>query len=1207
MSARRRKPAMAGEFRPGELVEIYSKSLGAWRTGEVIDIEFEHDDEFVLVLYKVGAGESTKWLYAGSDVLRKVQTSRHPLPSSSQNPRSSEAMAGRTPVLKDQGRFERDVTYIRGGCTPQDARRYEPDVANGRSHASAKGHSGYAGGFAYRRSESQHASQRRDGGYGGAAHLDERRGRSYALGDAVEIHVGHPAKWYPGEVADVNGKTSVRIEYSDGWQTKFRSMLVDSDDLRHRAKESPTSLASSAQNPMPSVKVPQSDQACSGMERDVTYMRRERSMVRPEAQRDASPRQIGHLSQDGWELERDITYTRSRSQPRREAPLADLAGGYIVGDLVDVYSQTYKQWFPGEVEAILFDIPLIVVQYGSNETDYEYRKRLSPESANVRKRLQATKHAVEKSEVRRAASSHVNAAPCADDDDIGTQHTPSWTPTGVSTSSRSIQQTSRTSDAFTNSVPTKAQLETMMKQLRPDITPTELENIFKTLCRTSSDRLPSSSAAPGKTTRSNEELFESLDKGIDLLEGTIAKLQLSRQVSDTDKQPFLRKFAVTQKRLLDLSDTLKHERREVGGEDAVAEPIRAARKEDVPRHLWLGLRWSGILRMLYELEVDEKTAHARLQELIDRSNAEKAQLEQHAPNSVKAKRLQMAAESGMGLLKAWEPQVITSEYKWNGCWFRESGRTKPLYSLACTGYNLLDVFVRPYLCSKVLWTAKSMCEIIEESPEGTDAGTATFFLSHAQAEALVSTLGALCWFLHSVDSNGTPSHNLDDEYIWVDYSSLRQLQAADFTPEKVACVIQDIGRTLVMIDEWTSVQVATRLWCTFELLNSVQGQLMAITEKNVKETRMCDAIAAWEKLSVKTAQTGADPRTEAAIRVSLDAVGIDVDAELRVALVLAYTNQNKLNVQDLEHLLVPSYAPRIQKLSITDKAASELPQEIGNLTKLTALKIEECGELKQLPKEIGNLTNLMELKIEKCMTLEQLPKEIGNLTSLTKLNIERCTKLVLLPEEIGNLTNLMELDILRCMVSLLPKEIGNLTSLTALRICANLEQLPKEIGELTNLTSLSIEGCLKLTQLPKEIGNLAKLTALKIMRCYLLEQLPKEIGKLTNLMELHIERYTKLVQLPEEIGNLTKLTALKIVACPELKQLPKEIGNLTKLTALEISGCVEFKQLPKEILELKNLQSLHLEWCESLTRLPDGLRTMPYLNLVIQNCQNLQN
>lgn len=108
------------------------------------------------------------------------------------------------------------------------------------------------------------------------------------------------------------------------------------------------------------------------------------------------------------------------------------------------------------------------------------------------------------------------------------------------------------------------------------------------------------------------------------------------------------------------------------------------------------------------------------------------------------------------------------------------------------------------------------------------------------------------------------------------------------------------------------------------------------------------------------------------------------------------------------------------------------------------------------------------------MGLTELPPEIGNLTSLKFLHLEN-NQLSNLPPEIGRLNNLRELRLGYNNFRDLPQEIGNLHKLCVLRLESNnLQHLPVVIGQLSLLTD-RLNGCHlafqdnPLISLPREV------------------------------------------------------------------------------------------------------------------------------------------
>ena len=124
--------------------------------------------------------------------------------------------------------------------------------------------------------------------------------------------------------------------------------------------------------------------------------------------------------------------------------------------------------------------------------------------------------------------------------------------------------------------------------------------------------------------------------------------------------------------------------------------------------------------------------------------------------------------------------------------------------------------------------------------------------------------------------------------------------------------------------------------------------------------------------------------------------------------------------------------------------------------------------------EIYNLESLFLDDIH----LTEIPEEIGNLTKLQTLNLSN-NNLTEIPKEIGNLTKLKDFDLINNKLIEIPKEIGNLTNLEKLFLYGNnLTEIPKELGNLTKLKYLSLSNN-KLIEIPKEVREIKGLRFIK--------------------------------------------------------------------------------------------------------------------------------
>ena len=131
--------------------------------------------------------------------------------------------------------------------------------------------------------------------------------------------------------------------------------------------------------------------------------------------------------------------------------------------------------------------------------------------------------------------------------------------------------------------------------------------------------------------------------------------------------------------------------------------------------------------------------------------------------------------------------------------------------------------------------------------------------------------------------------------------------------------------------------------------------------------------------------------------------------------------------------------------------------------RVTGLHLDERNELYgTIPSELGNLSNLTELRIEETQLTGAIPPELGILTNLGRLVLEENTEVTgEIPPELGNLANLRWLELRDSQLAgAIPAELGNLVGLQYLHLNDNQLTgiIPPELGNLANLSSLEIGG-----------------------------------------------------------------------------------------------------------------------------------------------------
>lgn len=184
-------------------------------------------------------------------------------------------------------------------------------------------------------------------------------------------------------------------------------------------------------------------------------------------------------------------------------------------------------------------------------------------------------------------------------------------------------------------------------------------------------------------------------------------------------------------------------------------------------------------------------------------------------------------------------------------------------------------------------------------------------------------------------------------------------------------------------------------------------------------------------------------------------------------------------------------APQLTNLRLLhwQDQGQTLPSFLFDATRVTMLRLLDCGGVQHLPDTITKLAQLKDLRLAGCSSLQELPMNITRLAHLESLSLSRCEALQSLPH---NLQNLQNLRYLHCDG------------------CGQLQGLPREVGQLPRLKILSLAGCVKLQSLPKELSNVRTLEQLDLSDCEQLETFPLSIGNLPRLGVLRLDACPKI-------------------------------------------------------------------------------------------------
>ena len=265
----------------------------------------------------------------------------------------------------------------------------------------------------------------------------------------------------------------------------------------------------------------------------------------------------------------------------------------------------------------------------------------------------------------------------------------------------------------------------------------------------------------------------------------------------------------------------------------------------------------------------------------------------------------------------------------------------------------------------------------------------------------------------------------------------------------------------------------------------------------------------------------------------------------------------------------------ITNLVICSKQLTELPESIGQLTKLRRLVVSK-NQIDRLPDSIGQLINLECLDISD-NPLTTLPESIIQLKKLEFITIAEditTNKLVDLSAEVTDFLRGLRHGCKGWSDTIKPKRRTSIQ-----------EYLQRQ-------KSLINDGIIA----SKNVDRAALQTVLDWAESFAVSNIQTDIDKLANQNALSIDSYTKPI--PAAIGYLTQLRSLILRdsmssndrVCQADDKLPDSIINLVNLETLSLV-CKDAVFIPADLYELKNLKTLEITFHE-LNAIPKVLTAM---------------
>ncbi|XP_022734342.1 putative receptor-like protein kinase At3g47110 [Durio zibethinus] len=254
---------------------------------------------------------------------------------------------------------------------------------------------------------------------------------------------------------------------------------------------------------------------------------------------------------------------------------------------------------------------------------------------------------------------------------------------------------------------------------------------------------------------------------------------------------------------------------------------------------------------------------------------------------------------------------------------------------------------------------------------------------------------------------------------------------------------------------------------------------------------------------------------------------------------------------------------RVLEFAINPMISGKLPVSIGNLS-VEQFLAYGCNIKGSIPGEIGNVSNLIWLDLDNNKLGGSLPTTIGRLKNLQRLSLQGNNLEGFFPAELCNLKSLSYLYFTgNKLVGPIPACLGDLVSLRYLFLGSNkfANSIPSTLTRLTDILQLNLSSNCLSGPLPVDIGKWKVITSIDFSKNQLSGEISMSIGDLTDLTYLSLSGNRLQGPIPESFGGLISLQVLDLSRNNFSGIIPKSLEKLLYLEHFNVS----FNRLQGEI------------------------------------------
>lgn len=250
----------------------------------------------------------------------------------------------------------------------------------------------------------------------------------------------------------------------------------------------------------------------------------------------------------------------------------------------------------------------------------------------------------------------------------------------------------------------------------------------------------------------------------------------------------------------------------------------------------------------------------------------------------------------------------------------------------------------------------------------------------------------------------------------------------------------------------------------------------------------------------------------------------------------------------------------------TNEIQGNIPDDIGNLTKLTTLDLGLNSFSGTIPSTLNRLSTLEKLYIDDNNLHGSIPNSLGQIKTLGLLDLSNNMLSGPIPNTLGQLPQLRELHLYRNQLSgQIPADLGRCLTLQRLDLAYNKlsGNIPSEVAGLPNLAFyFNVSNNLIQGSLPLEISRMAMVQAIDLSRNNLSGGILSELESCMALQYLNLSWNTLEGPIPASLANLKNLQDMDISSNKLNGTIPVALQEL-KLQHLNMSSNKLIGEVPK--------------------------------------------